>query len=195
MKTWHLTSGWHLPSIPFKLYQMYWHDKIILRPGTKWRSSSRAIINFKLCQKWRHPDCCLTWLQFTEQTQMRTRSQLLELLLDSNFVKYVGMIKGLYTNNIILTVTWQLKDQIQNEESILYLKFYSYYWLQTSSTKSFCHVYNSDKVLKFWYSHNLRYQVWASFSVWSVNYTRVMWQYWWRHEWNFLYCLQFWQNY
>ena len=79
----------------------------------------------------------VTWLVYNLQTRSKMRNRYpisgsFATILTSNFVRYVRVTKDLQTwQHHDSHVTWiQFTDAIENEDQILYLKFYMHYWLE-----------------------------------------------------------------
>ena len=116
MKTWSITSRCITP-VPFKDCQMYWRGKSLqTRYKIKTRfsiSGSRVIINFKLCQMYRHHkgtiQITLPWLSWDLVTICRPDtnwgphlvSLVLQILMTSNLVTCAVM-----NNWWLMTSSW-----------------------------------------------------------------------------------------
>ena len=102
----------------------------------------------------------VTWLRYNLQTRSKIRNRYpisgsIATILISNFVRYVRVTKKLHPWHYHDSqVTWiQFTDPIENEDQILYLKFYMYYWLK------FCQICWGEIRFGFmtssWGSHDL----------------------------------------
>ena len=106
------------------------------------------------------------WLGYNLQTKNKMRniypiSGSIATILTSNFVRVTKELYPWHHHGSHVTVI-QFTDQIENEDQILYLKFYMHYWLQL------CQICLGDIRFELW-PHDGEHVTWVQFSDQTEN--------------------------